>query len=338
MQEENDALLPADHGARSGGSSVILITERRQPGARGSGRRWAGRRRLDRASGVPVCKGSRRWVRSPQASSGHPAGRARPVSLAQPGGGLGDGRGGARRARPGAARVKPGELVDVEERVSVDERPQFVSRGGIKLANALASTGLRGARAGARWTWAPPRAGSPTACCSGALAEVIAVDVGYGELAWRLRDGSPRARDGANQRTDAVGADAARCALGPPARRIWRRSTSRSSRSPRCWGRCSDASPSATTCWRWSSPSSRSAAGASAKGGWCARRTSGARRSSQSGEAARGAGCGGARLPLLGPARAEGQPRDVRLAGRPGAREERAGRRAPEVVAGRGGA
>ena len=38
--------------------------------------------------------------------------------------------------------AKPGELVDAEERVSVDERPQFVSRGGIKLANALAASGL----------------------------------------------------------------------------------------------------------------------------------------------------------------------------------------------------
>ena len=34
--------------------------------------------------------------------------------------------------------AKPGELVDVDERVRVVERPSFVSRGGIKLANALA--------------------------------------------------------------------------------------------------------------------------------------------------------------------------------------------------------
>ena len=61
--------------------------------------------------------------------------------------------------------VKPGELVDAEERVSVDERPQFVSRGGVKLANALSGWGFDVAVA-VRLTWAPRRAGSPTACCS----------------------------------------------------------------------------------------------------------------------------------------------------------------------------
>src|SRR4030088_3479086 len=38
--------------------------------------------------------------------------------------------------------AKPGELVDDEEELSVDEAPAYVSRGGIKLANALASSGL----------------------------------------------------------------------------------------------------------------------------------------------------------------------------------------------------
>ena len=37
---------------------------------------------------------------------------------------------------------KPGELVDIEAPVSVDRPPAFVSRGGIKLANALAASGL----------------------------------------------------------------------------------------------------------------------------------------------------------------------------------------------------
>src|SRR6476469_6348786 len=38
--------------------------------------------------------------------------------------------------------AKPGELVADDEPLSVDERPAYVSRGGIKLANALASSGL----------------------------------------------------------------------------------------------------------------------------------------------------------------------------------------------------
>ena len=34
---------------------------------------------------------------------------------------------------------KPGEMVDPAEPLSIAERPAFVSRGGIKLANALSS-------------------------------------------------------------------------------------------------------------------------------------------------------------------------------------------------------
>jgi 23S rRNA (cytidine1920-2'-O)/16S rRNA (cytidine1409-2'-O)-methyltransferase len=82
--------------------------------------------------------------------------------------------------------LKPGEMVDVESAISVDERPRFVSRGGVKLANALASSGVpvRGRRAldvGAS-------TGGFTDCllAAGALS-VISLDVGYGELAWSLR-------------------------------------------------------------------------------------------------------------------------------------------------------
>ncbi|HMD57826.1 MAG TPA: TlyA family RNA methyltransferase [Solirubrobacteraceae bacterium] len=81
---------------------------------------------------------------------------------------------------------KPGELVDVGEQLTVEARPAYVSRGGIKLANALAATGLdvRGRRAidvGAS-------TGGFTDCLLQAgAAEVIAVDVGYGTLDYRLR-------------------------------------------------------------------------------------------------------------------------------------------------------
>src|SRR3989440_5637017 len=40
--------------------------------------------------------------------------------------------------------AKPGELVDPEEPLSVAERPAYVSRGGVKLAKAPASSGLQG--------------------------------------------------------------------------------------------------------------------------------------------------------------------------------------------------
>jgi 23S rRNA (cytidine1920-2'-O)/16S rRNA (cytidine1409-2'-O)-methyltransferase len=95
----------------------------------------------------------------------------------------------AGEVRVGAAErraQKPGELVDVEERVSVEERPSFVSRGGIKLANALEATGLevegrRGLDVGAS------TGGFSDCLLQRGVAEVIAVDVGYGTLSWSLR-------------------------------------------------------------------------------------------------------------------------------------------------------
>jgi 23S rRNA (cytidine1920-2'-O)/16S rRNA (cytidine1409-2'-O)-methyltransferase len=90
-------------------------------------------------------------------------------------------------ARAGERRAdKPGELVDDELRVRVAQRPAFVSRGGIKLTNALAACALdvRGRRAldvGAS-------TGGFTDCLlQHGAREVIAVDVGYGILDYRLR-------------------------------------------------------------------------------------------------------------------------------------------------------
>src|SRR4051794_24350556 len=42
----------------------------------------------------------------------------------------------------GARASKPGQMVAEDVEVHVDERPRFVSRGGIKLANALAELGV----------------------------------------------------------------------------------------------------------------------------------------------------------------------------------------------------
>ena len=47
----------------------------------------------------------------------------------------------------GERAAKPGQLVAEDVEVAVDERPRFVSRGGIKLANALARDGHRRRRA-----------------------------------------------------------------------------------------------------------------------------------------------------------------------------------------------
>jgi 23S rRNA (cytidine1920-2'-O)/16S rRNA (cytidine1409-2'-O)-methyltransferase len=82
--------------------------------------------------------------------------------------------------------LKPGELVDVGERVSVQEHPEFVSRGGIKLANALAETGLE--VQGRRALDVGASTGGFTDCLlQRGAQEVIAVDVGYGILSFELR-------------------------------------------------------------------------------------------------------------------------------------------------------
>jgi len=87
---------------------------------------------------------------------------------------------GARRA------AKPGELVNVAEQLTVDARPAFVSRGGIKLANALAESGL--AVEGRRALDVGASTGGFTDCLlQRGASEVIAVDVGYGTLDYRLR-------------------------------------------------------------------------------------------------------------------------------------------------------
>ena len=90
-------------------------------------------------------------------------------------------------ARVGEHRAaKPGELVDEQTHVRLLERPAFVSRGGIKLANALAACGLdvddrRALDVGAS-------TGGFTDCLlQRGAREVIAVDVGYGTLDYRLR-------------------------------------------------------------------------------------------------------------------------------------------------------
>jgi 23S rRNA (cytidine1920-2'-O)/16S rRNA (cytidine1409-2'-O)-methyltransferase len=95
----------------------------------------------------------------------------------------------AGEVRVGAAErraQKPGELVDVEEPLSIDERPAFVSRGGIKLANALQATGL--AVTGRRVLDVGASTGGFTDCLlQRGARDAIAVDVGYGTLSWSLR-------------------------------------------------------------------------------------------------------------------------------------------------------
>ncbi|MEA2149983.1 MAG: rRNA (cytidine1920-2-O)/16S rRNA (cytidine1409-2-O)-methyltransferase [Solirubrobacteraceae bacterium] len=87
----------------------------------------------------------------------------------------------------GARAQKPGQFVDPDVAVEVDERPRFVSRGGVKLANALAHFGLD--PAGRHALDVGASTGGFTDCLLQAGAvHVVAVDVAYGELAWALRN------------------------------------------------------------------------------------------------------------------------------------------------------
>jgi len=88
--------------------------------------------------------------------------------------------GGGRRAS------KPGQLVAEDVSVEVAEPPPFVSRGGVKLANALDSLGID--PEGRRCLDLGSSTGGFTDCLLKRGAEaVVAVDVAYGELHWTLR-------------------------------------------------------------------------------------------------------------------------------------------------------
>ena len=92
----------------------------------------------------------------------------------------------------GAMATKPatGVTTDVALVVRDDpERPDFVSRGGHKLAGALAAFGPLGLRvSGRRCLDAGASTGGFTdVLLRAGAAQVVAVDVGYGQLAWSLR-------------------------------------------------------------------------------------------------------------------------------------------------------
>lgn len=81
---------------------------------------------------------------------------------------------------------KPGEMVEENAPVAVRERPRFVSRGGIKLANALAASEL--AVEGRHAIDVGASTGGFTDCLLQAgVSEVIALDVAYGQLDYSLR-------------------------------------------------------------------------------------------------------------------------------------------------------
>jgi 23S rRNA (cytidine1920-2'-O)/16S rRNA (cytidine1409-2'-O)-methyltransferase len=81
---------------------------------------------------------------------------------------------------------KPGQLVAEDEDITVDRGPDYVSRGGIKLANALDALGIDVGGRKALDVGASTGGFTDVLLQRGA-AHVVALDVAYGELSWRLR-------------------------------------------------------------------------------------------------------------------------------------------------------
>ena len=212
----------------------------------------------------------------------------------------------------GERAAKPGQMVAEDVEVAVDERPRFVSRGGIKLANALDATGID--PAGRRCLDVGASTGGFTDCLlQRGAAQVIALDVAYGELDWSLRTDE---RVTVLERTNARAMAACRSALRPRPRRGRRlvhlagQGASRGARVLRgALRRAGDGQAAVRGRARAGGQGGRRARARGPPGG--ARRGRAGRARSRR---------RGARLRLVGPAGAEGQPRDVRVAGRGGAR------------------
>jgi 23S rRNA (cytidine1920-2'-O)/16S rRNA (cytidine1409-2'-O)-methyltransferase len=87
----------------------------------------------------------------------------------------------------GALAARPAAPVDPDADLVVDAPPPFVSRGGEKLAGALDDFALD--VTGARALDLGASTGGFTDCLlQRGAASVVAVDVGYGQLAWTLRN------------------------------------------------------------------------------------------------------------------------------------------------------
>lgn len=106
---------------------------------------------------------------------------------------------------------KPGQMVAEDEEITVERGPDYVSRGGIKLANALDALGVavEGRRA---LDVGASTGGFTDLLLQRGAASVIALDVAYGELHWRLRQ-DPRVT--VLERTNARGIEPADLPYAP---------------------------------------------------------------------------------------------------------------------------
>lgn len=95
--------------------------------------------------------------------------------------------GAVRVGRDGPVALRPSQLVEPEAALVVEEGPRFVSRGGVKLDNALEALGI--GTAGRDCLDVGASTGGFTDCLlHRGAARVVAVDVAYGQLDLRLRE------------------------------------------------------------------------------------------------------------------------------------------------------
>jgi 23S rRNA (cytidine1920-2'-O)/16S rRNA (cytidine1409-2'-O)-methyltransferase len=142
----------------------------------------------------------------------------------------------------GRRATKPGQLVAADARLAVEEPPRYVSRGGQKLEHALGALGIE--VDGRSCLDVGASTGGFTDCLlQRGAASVIALDVGYGQLEWRLRN-NPRVRVMERQNARELSPTDRRTS------RAWPRSTSLSSRSPRSCRPSPAACPRARS-WPW---------------------------------------------------------------------------------------
>ena len=111
----------------------------------------------------------------------------------------------------GRRAEKPGQLVADDVELTVAGGPRYVSRGGVKLANALDAFAID--PAGRHCMDVGASTGGFTDCLLQRGAEAVAtVDVAYGELSWKLRE-DPRVT--AIERVNARSLDPARLPFRP---------------------------------------------------------------------------------------------------------------------------
>jgi 23S rRNA (cytidine1920-2'-O)/16S rRNA (cytidine1409-2'-O)-methyltransferase len=95
--------------------------------------------------------------------------------------------GAVRVGRDGPLALRPSQLVEPEAALIVEQGPRFVSRGGVKLANALDALGLD--VSGHECLDVGASTGGFTDCLlQRGAARVAAVDVAFGQLDLRLRE------------------------------------------------------------------------------------------------------------------------------------------------------